>query len=286
MVSVALFSLVAVALVAAALAFVLPTLLRPRERQDATARRAINSQIYRQEVDELQDEVARGELPPEEAQAVREERHRRLVDDARADALQKAPPRRARTVALLLAVAVPLVAAIIYLVVGRPGALGEDSATTPPPEAGQGDYVEQLQKHLARQSRDGRGWVLLGRAQADRGQFQAAADAYQKALTVSEKIAKDPGVLCEYADVLGMTQGGNLSGKPSELIAQALSINPKHPVALEMAGSAAYAEGRYADAARYWKELLAGLMPGSERHAELSAAVERAERKAAVSLPR
>jgi cytochrome c-type biogenesis protein CcmH len=128
--------------------------------------------------------------------------------------------------------------------------------------------------------------VLLGRAQADRGQFQAAADAYQKALTVSEKIAKDPGVLCEYADVLGMTQGGNLAGKPSELIAQALSINPKHPVALEMAGSAAYAEGRYAAAARYWKELLAGLTPGSERHTELSAAVERAERKAAVSLPR
>jgi len=53
-----------------------------------------------------------------------------------------------------------------------------------------------------------------------------------------------------------------------------------------MAGSLAYEEGRYADAVRYWKELLADLTPGSERHSELSTAVARAERKAAVALPR
>jgi cytochrome c-type biogenesis protein CcmH len=284
--SVLAFALIAIALVVAALAFVLPTLLRPRARRDLSARSAINAEIYRQEVDELQQEVARGELPPEEAQAVREERRRRFVDEARFEAMKSAAPRRARTVALALALAVPVVAAVIYFVVGRPGALGEDAPATPVAEAGQGDYVEQLQRHLARQPRDGRGWVLLARAQADRSQFQAAADAYQKALTVSEKIAKDPGVLCEYADVLGMLQGGRLAGKPTELIGQALSINPKHPVALEMAGSAAYGEGRYAEAVRYWKELLAGLTPGSERYAELAAAIERAERKAAVTLPR
>ena len=128
--------------------------------------------------------------------------------------------------------------------------------------------------------------MLLARSQAERNEFKAAADAYQKALTVSEKIARDPTVLCEYADVLGMVQGGDLKGKPAELIAQALAINPRHPVALEMAGSAAYAEGRYADAVRYWKELLSGLTPGSERYSELSAAVAGAERKASVALPR
>ncbi|HET8945090.1 MAG TPA: c-type cytochrome biogenesis protein CcmI, partial [Dehalococcoidia bacterium] len=62
--------------------------------------------------------------------------------------------------------------------------------------------------------------------------------------------------------------------------------DPKHPVALEMAGSAAYDEGRYADSVRYWQTLLAQLAPGSERHQQLAAAIERAQRKAAVSLPR
>ena len=199
----------------------------------------------------------------------------------------KATPRpRTMTVALLLALAVPVVAAVIYFTVGNPASLGESTDPAPVAEGGQRDYLAQLQKHLARQPRDARGWVLLARAQAERNEFKSSADAYQKAITVSEKVAKDPAVLCEYADVLGMAQGGNLSGKPSELIAQALGINPRHPMALEMAGSAAYDAGRYGEAVGYWKELLAGLSPGSERYSQLSAAVSRAERKAAVSLPR
>ena len=281
--SILLFTLIALALVGVALAFLLPTLLRTRAQRQDRVRAAINSEIYRQELEELDGEAARGEIPAADAQSAREEMHRRLVDQTRAQAPGEAPRRHARLVALVIALAIPLVAAVLYLAVGKPEALDEQPA---PEAAAEGDYVARMQTHLARQPRDGRGWVLLARAQVERNEFKAASDAYQKALTVSENIAKDPGVLCEYADALGMAQGGSLSGKPAELIAQALSINPKHPAALEMAGSAAYADGRYADAIRYWKELLADLTPGSERHAELAAAVARAERKAAVSLPR
>ena len=280
-----LFVLIAVALVAVALAFVLPALLKTRARGDEAARATLNAEIYRQEVDELQQEVARGELPPGEAQSMRQEMHRRLMEEARRSGATNSPAPRARAVALFVAVALPVVAGILYFTVGKPDAL-TDEPPAPVGEAAKGDYIEQLQSHLSRQPRDGRGWVLLARAQADRNEFKAAADAYQKALTVSEKVAKDPGVLCEYADALGMTQGGRLAGRPAELIAKALSINPAHPAALEMAGSVAYEEGRYADAVRYWKQLLADLTPGSERHRELSEAVARAERKASVTLPR
>lgn len=283
--SVLLFVLIAVALVAAALAFVLPTLLKARARGDETSRATINAAIYRQEVDELQQDVARGDLPAGEAQSMRQEMHRRLMDDTRDAGASPTSAPRARKAALIVAVALPVVAVILYFTVGKPDALTE-APPAPVGEAAKGDYIEQLQSHLSRQPRDGRGWVLLARAQADRNEFKAAADAYQKALTVSERVAKDPGVLCEYADALGMTQGGSLAGRPAELIAKALSINPAHPAALEMAGSLAYDEGRYADAVRYWNALLADLTPGSERHRELSAAVARAERKAAVTLPR
>jgi cytochrome c-type biogenesis protein CcmH len=283
--SVLLFALIAVALVAVALAFVLPALLKTRARGEAAARTSVNAAIYRQEVDELQQEVARGELEPGEAQSMQQEMHRRLVDDAREAGASPASTPRARKVALFVAVALPVVAVVLYFTVGKPDALTDDPPA-PVGEAAKVDFIEQLQSHLSRQPRDGRGWVLLARAQADRNEFKAAADAYQKALTVSEKVAKDPAVLCEYADALGMVQGGRLAGRPAELIAKALSINPEHPAALEMAGSVAYEEGRYADAVRYWKQLLADLAPGSDRHAELSTAVERAERKAAVTLPR
>lgn len=274
---------VAAALVAVALAFVLVPLLRRRGEWRSASGTSTRSEIYQQELEELEGEAARGELPPDAAREQRDELRRRLVEGTASPAPVHVPRRRTRAFALIVALAVPIAAAVLYLTVGRPEALDEQRAEEASAEA---DQVAQMQAHLARQPRDARGWVLLARAQSERGEFAASADAYQKAITVSEKVAKDPGVLCEYADALGMTQGGKLRGKPTELIAQALGINPKHPMALEMAGSAAYEDGRYGDAARYWKELLAGVSPGSERHSQLAAAIERAERKAAVSLPR
>jgi cytochrome c-type biogenesis protein CcmH len=281
--SVALFSFAAVVLVAVALAFVLPPLLRARVRRRVASRAAIQDALYRQGVDELQQEVAHGELPPEEAQRARVELHRSLVDELQAPTSAPVSPRNRRAAAILVAVALPAVAALVYFVVGKPDALTEEAA---PANVERNDYVARLQSHLARQPRDGRGWVLMARAQAERNDFQGAAASFERALSVQPKIARDPAVLCEYADVLGLVQGGRLDGKPGELIQQALAIDPKHPVALEMAGSAAYGAGRYADSVRYWSELLAQVPPGSDRHQELSAAVARAQRRAAVSLPR
>ena len=186
---------------------------------------------------------------------------------------------RRRAVVWVIAAAVPLAAAALYYAFGTPQAVDSSSELGPdiaPTTAA--DYVTRLEAHQKRQPRDARGWVLLGRAHAEANRFDAAAAAFVQAIAVSpDKVAKDPAVLCEYADVLAMQQGGRLSGKPLQLITRALELNSRHPMALEMAGSAAYEEGRYADASRYWSGLLPQLRAGSKRHAELSAAIERAE---------
>ena len=135
------------------------------------------------------------------------------------------------------------------------------------------------------QPRDARGWVLLARRHAEAERFQAAADAYEKALALPSKVPNDPAVWCEYADALGMTQEGKLAGKPRQLIDHALSLKADHPRALEMAGSAEYELGDYAAALRYWRPLLAQLQPGSQMHEELTAAIARTERLAARTLP-
>ncbi len=145
--------------------------------------------------------------------------------------------------------------------------------------------LRRLSAHLEKQPRDARGWVILARLQADRDRFEEAAQAYNKALALSSKVAADPAVWCEYADALGMTQGGRLAGRPRELIERALALNPNHPRALEMAGSAEYGQGDYVSALRYWRQLLAALEPGSRAYTELVAAIARTERLAATALP-
>jgi cytochrome c-type biogenesis protein CcmH len=133
-------------------------------------------------------------------------------------------------------------------------------------------------RHLERNPRDGRAWVLLARSEFANDRFREAADAYAKALDMAPKVARDPAVWCEYADAMAMTQGGVLAGRPRELIAHALELDAAHPQALEMAGSAAYEARDFAHAARYWRQLLALLDIGSQAHAELAAAIARAER--------
>jgi cytochrome c-type biogenesis protein CcmH len=60
---------------------------------------------------------------------------------------------------------------------------------------------------------------------------------------------------------------------------------PSHPKALEMACSAAYERRDFKLAATCWEKLLALMRPGTRQHAELSAAIERAKKRAATVLP-
>lgn len=145
--------------------------------------------------------------------------------------------------------------------------------------------ARRLRAHLEQQPGDARGWAILARLQFDSDRYTEAAQAYEKALTLRSKVANDPAVWCEYADALAMTQGGKLSGRPRELIDRALSLKPNHPKALEMAGSAEYAQGDYAAALSFWRPLLLQLAPGSQAHAELAAAIARAERLELMAVP-
>ena len=143
-----------------------------------------------------------------------------------------------------------------------------------------GDARAELVRHLEQTPGDARSWVLLARTDFEADRFADAADAYKRALATGRKVALDPGIWCEYADALGMSQGGSLAGKPRELVMRALAQDPKHPKALEMAGSATYEAGEYASAVGYWRELLLQLPQDSSEHAELAAAIARAAERA------
>jgi cytochrome c-type biogenesis protein CcmH len=135
----------------------------------------------------------------------------------------------------------------------------------------------ELVRHLERSPRDGRGWVLLARMDFETDRFADAAVAYERALAADAKVTRDPAIWCEYADALGMAQGGSLTGRPRELVMKVLALSSTHPKALEMAGSAAFEAGEYASAVHYWRQLLPQLAERSRERLELTAAIARAE---------
>jgi cytochrome c-type biogenesis protein CcmH len=165
-----------------------------------------------------------------------------------------------------------------------PGQQVLDGGLQPDGDASARLYAD-LQQHLRWQSSDVRALIFKARLDMDAQRYEEAAAAYKRAVSGASKAAKDPGVWVEYAEAVGMAQGRTLLGEPLKLVHKALSLDASHAPALELAGSAAWEAGNFASAAEYWKRLLRQLPPGTARHAELSQAVERAERRARISLP-
>ncbi len=187
-----------------------------------------------------------------------------------------AAPRNAAPIAILAAAAAGLMVMGLGLYAffndtAPPAATAIDTAVA-------GASRAELARHLERVPNDGRAWVQLARVDFADDRFADAAAAYEHALATA-KVALDAGVWCEYADALGMAQGGSLTGRPRELVMRALAQNPAHPKALEMAGSAAYEAGEYRAAGEYWRRLLPQLAGESRARRELAAAIARADDK-------
>lgn len=147
------------------------------------------------------------------------------------------------------------------------------------------DTVAELQRHLQRYPQDARALVLIAREHMKADRFGDAAAAYERAIAASQKVARDPGVWVELAEAKGLGLGGTLAGEPLALVNKALAIDPLHPRALDLAGSAAWEARNYAGAVEVWKRLLAQIPEGDIRRVELQAAIDAAERRGRFALP-
>ena len=114
------------------------------------------------------------------------------------------------------------------------------------------DMVDRLAARLKDNPDDLAGWVRLARAYKVQNRLDEAAAAFAK---TGKLLDTDPDLLTQYADTEAM-RTKSLQGKPSELINKALSIAPKHPMALMMAGQAAYQSGNFAKAIDHWQTAL------------------------------
>lgn len=137
--------------------------------------------------------------------------------------------------------------------------------------------VDRLAARLKENPDDPAGWARLARAYRVQGRLDEAAGAYAK---TGKLLDTDPDLLTQYADTLAM-KASNLQGKPTELVNKALTIAPKHPMALMLAGQAAYQSGKYAVAIRHWETALTVLPANSPDIAQIAAEIADAKLKMA-----
>lgn len=137
------------------------------------------------------------------------------------------------------------------------------------------DMVDRLAARLKDNPDDLAGWARLARAYKVQGRLDEAVNAYDKTGTLLDS---DPDLLTQYADTLAM-RSKTLQGRPAELVNKALTIDPKHPMALMMAGQAAFQGGDYAKAIGHWQTALTILPANSPDVAPIKAEIADAKFK-------
>jgi cytochrome c-type biogenesis protein CcmH len=158
------FWVIAVLLAAVALAFVLPPLLGHRRSTPGAAAGATNVAVYRDQMRELEADLAAGTLARDQYEDARRELEARLLDDARDAGSGPVAARPGRTAAIVAGVAIPIVSILLYLAVGNPGALAPQSDSHGISRAQIEGMVERLAARMKENPEDATGWAMLGRS--------------------------------------------------------------------------------------------------------------------------
>lgn len=270
---------------AAAVAIVLVLMLRPffRRIESGHASRAqLNAAIYRDQFAKLEQDLADGTLARDDYEQAKKELQRRVLEDSQA-ADETATVRAPRKTMIGVAIAVPIVAGAMYLLLGNPGAMTGVGGDGLP--AGHGQIAAQadldkmiagLAAKLEQEPTNYKGWSMLARAYKAVGKTVEAQRAFEKA---GSFIDDDAQALASYADVVATNNGGSLAGKPTELINKALKADPANPMALWLAGTADFEAKNYKQASATWEKLVAMLPPGSDDARMLEGAINDARSK-------
>lgn len=253
------FVLIAAVLAAAALAFVLPPLLRAHAGRDVDRARA-NLGVLKDQLAELEADHKRGAVADAQYAEIKAELERRVIEDVQAaQAPEAARTKRARWPAVVVAVVLPLAAAGIYSRLGDPAAFDPGlQAAGKSQDDGHvsGAQLEQmvvsLRKRLDKEPDNAEGWLVLARSYYQMRKFDEASGAFAKLV---ELVPDDASVLADYADAAAMAAGRKFDGKPRELVQRALKIDPTQWKALAMAGTDAFEQKDYKRAVAHWEML-------------------------------
>ena len=214
------------ALILLAVVALTPLALSLRRLHPGRGRREAALALHRAQLAELERDRAEGRIgDAEHATALIEVQRRVLAADALPEAADMSRGRRLPLLAAI--VAVPLLAAGLYLVHGRPNLPGAPLSARIQAAHQTDDLVAMLRARLAtpglkpEQAREG--YVLLGNTLDTTGDLAGAAAAWRQAV----RLRFEPGLAALAAEAQTRVDGGKVNPDSAALFARALAEGPK-----------------------------------------------------------
>ncbi|MBV5344535.1 MAG: c-type cytochrome biogenesis protein CcmI [Rhodoferax sp.] len=259
-------------------------LLRAPKTEGVSSNR-LNTAIHRDQLKALEADLARGVISQQDFETTRDELQLRLLDDT--TSFEASPSKNAvgfwsaKRTAGAVGLSLPVMALGLYLQLGTPTAIDPQAQVTANEQQIR-QMIDTLAAKLKANPEDAKGWAMLARSYKVVGRFEDSKQAFEKAGAI---VNTEPDLLVDYAELLGMLAGNKLEGKPSQLINNALRLNPDHPMGLMMAGLAAYQLGDYKTSVTYWEKLLSLMPPDSPDAQQMQANIADAQAKGGLTPP-
>ena len=226
--------------------------------------------VYKDRRQEIASELELGRLSAEEAQKQQED----LVEEVAREFGETEIVRRSpvnRKSALALGVLGASLAAVIYMTVGMPQLI--DHMPTQAAEVDAQDplkMIAELEAKVAGNPKDAPAWAILGAAYKYTDQIPKSVAAFEKHFALEPPQSREAArTLAEFAEALALSKASNFAGRPTELLSQALKLDPTEPKSLAMMGAAQFRAGNLAQAKQYLSQLLSQMTPGSPQAEQL-----------------
>jgi cytochrome c-type biogenesis protein CcmH len=267
---------------AAIFAVLWPLSRRGRAQDDAS-----EAVVYKDQLSEIDRDLATGLIGAPEAEAARVEIGRRLL--AAADE-RRGPPvavsiRWRRIAALIALIALPIGSVAFYLPLGSPQ-LGDfplaERMRQPNGNQSLENLVAQVESHLEKHPTDGRGWNVLAPVLTRLGRYDDAVRAYRNSITYSGDSAERRADLGE---ALTGAAGGVVTAEAKTEFEHAVALDVNEMKAQYFLGLSAEQDGRKSEAAAIWNGLLAKSPPDAPWRPLVQAALSRVGGAAAPALP-
>lgn len=278
--------LVVVAVIA--LGVVLLPLIRRGTDSISTAR--FDRAVYRDQLQEVDRDLARGVLDPSEAASARLEIERRLLATADADRAAIAPRRSRRAMAISIAIIVAVWTTGFYMVLGAPDVPDmpfaarprQDKAGTPHRDIE--GAAARLEAQLKSTGGDADGWMLLARTETGLRHWDKSAEAYRHVLELAPDRAGPP-VQVAYGETLTLAAGGIVTPTARESFRAALAHDPQNQIARFYLALADAQAGDNKSAISAWLKLAGELPADSDMRSEIGLRIAAAAQEAGIQPP-
>lgn len=208
--------------------------------------------MLRDQLAEIDRDMARGLISPDDARAAAVEIKRRIIAVDKGHASVPSAIATGGWAVVLAGILVPISAAALYLSIGSPGTPSvkfSDNQQERAERAQRNILTQELRTRLEADENGGPtdGWLLLADAYMRMGQYTDAADAYSRVLERDDATVAD---FTRFAEALILRDNGQVTPLAERALDRSLQLSPDNPAgiyyksfALEQAGDveAAYA---------------------------------------------